>query len=204
MPKSRVPDGPRSKAGKERAKQEKEAEAARRELNVRKIAALENAQSAVSAMERTPEANRRLNTTTTTKDTPASRESTSDDEVEDQEEDNMDVDEVEDLEEDNMDVDKNKGSPYESASESSTDEPAPECDDGPSEPASEPDEAPKGSRKKKEKMPVRVAINNYRAHEEPIVVASTPSSDFAGGQPRAPVKRIVSQGKRRMESHTLV
>jgi len=191
MPKSRVPDGPRSKAGKERAKQEKEAEAARRELNVRKIAALENAQSAVSAMERTPEANRRLNTTTTTKDTPASRESTSDDEVEDQEEDNMDVDE-------------NEGSPYKSASESSTEEPAPECDDGPSEPASEPDEAPKGSRKKKEKMPVRVAINNYRAHEEPIVVASTPSSDFAGGQPRAPVKRIVSQGKRRMESHTLV
>jgi len=142
-------------------------------------------------MEHTPKANCRLNTTTTTKDTPASRESTS-------------TDKVEDLKEDNMDVDENEGSPYKSASESSTEEPAPECDDGPSEPASEPNKAPKGSRKTKEKMPVRVAISNYRAHEEPIVVASTPSSDFAGGQPRAPMKCIVSQGKWRMESHTSV
>jgi len=180
MPKARDPNGPNSRVGKDRARQEKVKKAMRQDANFKEVAVLEEVRLAEPNMECTPKARcRTLETLVTTKDGTASRSAPATDaspmEVEE--------DPVEDITND----DEGPLSPIESFSS-----------DDPMD-ASESEELKKVQ---KSKLVLRAKLNNFQAHDEQLEPMNPPepSSNAAldmRNRNRRPVPRIVSKGKQK-------
>jgi hypothetical protein len=178
IPRKRNANGPGSKVGKERARVEKAEIATRREAGLREVAALEHTKLAESAVQRTPKARNRTLRAPIAEN--PSTCSSSDEEIEDPNEDHMEA----------MDT----GLDDESAIKSFS--------DGVVEPGSDFDEDSESSENVRgRKLPVRVALTGYQTQDErpePMAMAQHSSgATDAGKQEGTAPHSILSTGKRR-------
>jgi len=152
MPKARDPNGPNSRVGKDRARQEKVKKATRQDTNFKEVAVLEEARLAEPNMECTPKARcRTLETLVTTEDGTASGSAPATDASPMK----VEEDPVEDI----TNNDEGPLSPIKSFS------------------SNDPMDASKSEELKKvqkSKLVLRAKLNNFRAHDEQLEPMNPP------------------------------
>jgi hypothetical protein len=181
MPKIRNPNGPGSKARKERARLERAEDATRREVGLREVAVIEHTKLAESAVERTPEAiDRTLRPLIVEKPTTCL---SSDEEIEDPDKEHTEA----------MDIDKSgldDESPIESFSDGLV---------GPGSDFNKDLESSENVRG--HKLPVRIALTGYQMQEErpePMVMAQHSSGATDAHKCEGNIAHcILSTGKRK-------